>query len=57
MEIASEAAYLWADVFLLNYNGPPKSNSLGDNAAKESSQGSAAAKAAASSLCVFIWIP
>lgn len=44
MEIASVAAYLWADVFLLNYNGPPKSNSLGDNAANESRRGRAAAK-------------
>lgn len=46
MEIASAAAYLWADVFLLNYNGPPKSNSPGDNAAKESSRGRAEAEAA-----------
>lgn len=46
MEIASAAAYLWADVFLLNYNGPPKSNSPGDSAAKESSRGRAPAEAA-----------
>lgn len=58
MEIASAAAYLWADVFLLNYNGPPKSNSPGDNAAEESSRARAAAEAAFHccfiSLCIYM---
>ena len=54
MEIATAAAYLRADVFLLNYNGPPKSNSRGDSAAKESSRGRAAAEAAFLFLCIYM---